>query len=283
MFKHLSRWASVPISALIGVPIAMGATPAGASDVHLFSTCSAIKASLLVATDGDYLLYKGGNLFTAYCYNMATEPREYIDLANTGTSANFSQYTAGGASPGTNVRTSFTKLRIDPGSLTVDIGDLTFASSTGLLRHGGGATVTSMPYSVAMSCVAPSNAAGIGNINLQNTPFQVKSTFAAGGSSATGSATVSSDDQMVDLRGGGFCGWITPAPTLFNPFNPSPGMYDLKLGCATSPVASVPGQICLQVGKAKHFTEKASPGHGMMVLYEGHPVATVNSKDQLRS
>jgi hypothetical protein len=283
MFKHLFRWTSIPISALIGVPMAMGATPAGAPDVHLFSTCSAIKASLPVAPDGDYLLYKGGNLFTAYCDNMATEPREYIDLAKTGASGNFSQYTAGGASPGTNVRTSFAKLRINPGSLTVDIGDLTFAASTGSLSHGGGVPVTSMPYSVAMSCVAPNTAAGIGNINLQNTPFQVDSKFAVGGSSATGSATVSSDDQLVDLRGGGFCGWITPAPTLFNPFNPSPGMYDLPLRCATSPVASVPGQICLHVLDKKYVTEKASPGHGMTVLYEGHPVATVNSKDQVRS
>jgi hypothetical protein len=282
MKKHLFGWASVLISALTVVPMAMGATPADASPVHNFSTCRAIKEALPAARDGNYLLYNGGNLFTAYCYDMATTPSEYIDLAET-TGANYSQYTAGGASPGTDVRTRFTKLRINPATLAVDIGDLTFASSTGQLKHAGTTTVTSMPYGVAMSCVAPGDNSGVGNIDLQNTPFQVDSTFALGGSQPAGSASVSPDDQVVDLRGGGYCGWVTPAPALYNPFNPNPGMYHFMLRCATNPVASVPGQVCVRVGKAMDITEQMHSGQGMTVLYRGHQIAVVNSDDQVRS
>jgi len=34
--------------------------------------------------------------------------------------------------------------------------------------------------------------------------------------------------------GGGYCGWITPSPAAYNPFNPSPGDYRLQLTCAKS-------------------------------------------------
>ncbi len=163
------------------------------------------------APDGDYLLYNSGNLFTVYCDDMSSNmPREYIDLVKTGYGANFSQYTAGGASPGTNVRTMFRKLRINPASLTVDIGDLTFASSTGSLKHSGSVKVTSMPYGVAMSCTAPQAANGTGNIDLRYTPFQVNNAFTVGGSNAKGSAAVTQNKQLVNLSGGGYCGWITP-------------------------------------------------------------------------
>lgn len=280
MKKHFFGWAAVLISALTVVPMAMGAAPADASPVHLFSTCEAIKEGQPAARDGNYLLYNGGNLFTAYCYDMAATPREYIDLAETA-DANYSQYTAGGASPGTDVRTRFRKLRINPETLAVDIGDLTFASSTGQLEHVGTTKVASMPYGVAMSCAAPGDNSGVGNINLQSTPFQVDSTFALGGYLSAGSVSVSRDDQVVDLRGGGYCGWVTPAPALYNPFNPSPGMYQFKLRCATSPVASGPGQIC--VGKATDITEQMHSGQGMTVLYRGRQVAVVNSDDQVRS
>lgn len=72
---------------------------------------------------------------------MAGTPREYLDLAATGENQNFSQYTAGGASPGTN---------IDPTTLTVDVGDLTFATSTGKLQHSSVTRGPSSPYVTSM-------------------------------------------------------------------------------------------------------------------------------------
>jgi GON domain len=286
LFRH-----SLPILALSVVPMAIASMPAQAapvpgSSVHFYSSCGDIRRHLVKAPDGDYLIYDNGNLFTVYCDDMSSNmPREYIDLGETGYGANFSQYTAGGVSPGTSVRTSFTKLRVNPASLTVDIGDLTFASSTGSLTHSGSVKVTSMPYGVAMSCSAPQAANGTGNIDLRSTPFQVNNAFTVGGSSAKGSATITKDKQVVALNGGGYCGWIAPshAPQLFNPFNPTPGMYDLTLSCSSGSVSTAPGQICFRVDSLKGLTARPGPGNAVDVLFHGSPVATTNRAGQVQA
>lgn len=248
MPKFSFRRLAIVLALAIALPTAGAVAAHAAADQLIPGTCQEIHNRIPFAPDGHYVLHNNGNIFTVFCYDMAGTPREYIDLAAVGTDVNFSQYTAGGASPGTNVRTAFTKLRIDPATLTVDIGDLTFASSSGSLRHAGSTTVTSMPYGVAMSCISPGNAGGVGNIDLQGTPFQVNNSFLVGGFAATGSATVSSADQLVDLSGGGFCGWIAPAPPVFNPFNPSPGEYHLVLSCASGPLSHIGRQLCIHIG-----------------------------------
>lgn len=218
-----------------------------------FASCHDIRAAFGFAPDGEYPLVAGNTLLTVFCYDMAGTPREYIDLARTGSDANFAQYTAGGASPGTNVRTSFTKLRIDPATLTVDIGDLTFATSTGRLQHSSATRgpsspfVTAMPYGTAMSCT--SSASGLGDINLQGTPFAVDDTFLTGGFAASGSAAVSPDKKTVALHGGGYCGWINPAPAMGQPFNPQPGNFRLNLACAPTDPQAIPagGQYCYKL------------------------------------
>lgn len=284
MARFLFR-SSAALLVLSAAMLAIGEIPAQASNVHLFSSCRDIESIFPYAPDGDYVLYNNGNLFTVYCYNMATAPSEYIDLAETGQDVNFSQYTAGGASPGTNVRTTFTKLRVDPATLTVDIGDLTFASSTGSLRHSGYVTVTSMSYGVAMSCIAPTVTGGVGNINLQDTPFQLDNPFKVGGFEAAGSARVSSRHQLANLRGGGYCGWIAPALAPTNPFNPSPGMYQLKLSCAQhSPVIPARRQLCIHIGHVARVTEQVQRQHGhttVALQYDGRPVATLGADDQI--
>jgi hypothetical protein len=240
---------SASLLALSAALLAIGEIPAHAAPATstLFGNCQDIKNLIPGAGDGNYVLFDNDTLFTVYCNDMAGTPSEYISLAETGQGLNYSQYTAGGASPGTNVQTTFTKLRINPATMTVDIGDLTFASSTGSTSNGS-TTITSMPYGVAMSCTAPQTADGVANIDLQNTPFQVDNSFAVGGFEATGAATVSADNQVVNLTGGGYCGWITPAPELYNPYNPSPGMYQLKLSCAQNPVVLETGQVCIDLG-----------------------------------
>ena len=237
---------AIAVPAICAIPARAAGMPARGAFPFTAASCKDIHNSHPHAPDGNYILFNNGNLFTVYCYDMTGTPREYIKLATTGPTANFSQYTAGGASPGTNVHTTFTRLRIDPATLMVDIGDLTFASSTGSLRHGS-TTVTSMPYGVAMSCTAPQSANGVGNINLEGTPFEVGSTFVAGGFQAAGSATVSPDHQMVALKGGGYCGWISPAPPLFNPFNPAPGEYHFQLSCAQTVIPKT-RQFCVHIG-----------------------------------
>lgn len=196
------------------------------------ANCSDVKAANASATDGSYQIVLDGAALTVYCAGMSTTPQEYISLAMTAVDENFSQYTAGGAGAGSDVRTSYTKLRINPTpvstsplTVAVDIADQTFSTSTGSLSQGS-TPVSSMPYAVAMACTAPDDANGIANLDLRGTPFTVVNTFQIGGFLAAGAATVVSP-QVVNLTGGGFCGWDAPAPE-FNPFN-NAGGYDLQL------------------------------------------------------
>jgi hypothetical protein len=115
--------------------------------VPALASCAEVPAIVPFAPDGDYLLGTGDTILTVYCHDMAGTPRGYVTLRQVGPDENFSQDTAGLASRGTNVRTSYRTVRIDPATLRVDIGDTTFASSTGSLVHANsGTVVTTMPY-----------------------------------------------------------------------------------------------------------------------------------------
>ncbi|TDC09710.1 hypothetical protein E1267_06680 [Nonomuraea longispora] len=264
------------------LPVAAQA-PAHAAALPVFSTCQDVRRTIPLARDGTYLLINNGNVFTAYCHNMATTPAEYITLARTGQDVNFSQYTAGGASPGTNVRTTFTRLRVDPRTMTVDIGDLTFASSTGSLRHAS-TTVTSMPYGAAMACTG--RADGRGNIDLRDTPFRVSETFVTGGNAPAGSASVSARNQVVALQGGGYCGWITSAPVMYNPFNPRAGTSHLELRCSRNRTSFTRDQICVRLNDGAPVTtqvrRQGSQGR-VIVQYGDQAVAVLGTDGQVRS
>jgi len=173
-------------------------------------TCAEIKANDPGASDGEHELHVGkdpSKPWTAYCHDMATEPKEYLPLVNVDADHNFSEYATKG--PGTTVLTHFTRVRIDPLTLTVDIDDVTFSESTGMLMHV--VVVTSMPYGVAQSCDGPGMANGAANIDLVGTPFKVADSFCTAGSAAAGDAVLGSDEQVVDLTGGGNCGWTGPS------------------------------------------------------------------------
>jgi hypothetical protein len=195
------------------------------------ASCAGVHAIAPLAPDGDYVLVTDDTILTVYCHDMAGTPREYVTLPNTGPDQNFSQYTAGLASRGTNVRTSYRKVRIDPATLRVDIGDTTFATSTGSLVHSNsGTVVTSMPYGEAMSCTYRPD--GVGNIDLRGTGLTVVDPFIVRGFPApVGSATFSAGNQVVDLVAGAYCGWISAAPE-GPPYNTTPGDFRLDLACA---------------------------------------------------
>jgi hypothetical protein len=187
-------------------------------------TCAAVKAAMPDATDGEYTLYVAGDEsrpWTAYCKDMATAPIEYLPLVNVEDGRNFSQYT--NADPeGADLRTAFTRVRIDPKTLVVDIDDLTFSTSTGEVNHGG--PVTTMPYAVAEGCSTEVD--GVANIDLVGTPFKVIDPFCTTGADADGGVVFSSNDQVVDLTGGGYCGWTGPTRgdgCVDNPQNKSSG------------------------------------------------------------
>lgn len=235
MFRRIS----VAVMAVAATMFA--AAPATAAPAQLPSNCAEIRASVPLAGDGNYVLITDSRLVPVYCHDMAGTPREYVTLNN----LNFSQYTAGGAAPGTNVRTTFTKVRIDPETLTVDIADLTFATSAGRLQHGGD-TVTAMPYGVAMSC--DGGASGVGRVDLGGTAFVLADTFVVGGAGPSGGAVESPDGRAADLAGGGFCGWLNPAPVLYNPYNPATPTYQLELACGPySTLDVLLGRACVDL------------------------------------
>ena len=205
-------------------------------------TCADVLAADPSATDGTYTLYVARNLrkpWTAHCRDMrGRTPKEYIPLMMVGLRFNFSQYTAGGASPGTDVRTSYSRIRIDPKTLLVDVSDQTFSASSGQLTNSGGPVVTSMSYAAAMDC-APQGwgvPTGVGNIDLRGTPFAVRpGIFGQGPPSAgkwCGGVTYSDRDQVVDIKGGGWCGWWAAGPANYgqsgSPFN-GEGGFQLQL------------------------------------------------------
>ena len=194
------------------------------------ATCQEIKAEHPSLTDGAYTLHLNNDPalpWIVYCANMDTAPAEYLELEVVGGSANFSSYPKGPSQSGTDVTTHYTRVRIDPATLDVDISDQTYSTSTGEHNHGS-TQVTSMPFGVAMSCDgSPSGAA---NIDLTGTPFAVAANeFQNGGTgSSGGTSTYSSDNQIVDIAGGGYCGWRVSSPGLYNPFN-AKGDFQLQL------------------------------------------------------
>jgi hypothetical protein len=100
--------AAIAVPAACAVPARAAAKSAHTAFAAIPGSCQEIHNRHHHARDGRYVLYNNGNLFTVYCYGMTGTPREYIKLAAAGPNANFSQYTAGGASPGPDVRTTFT-------------------------------------------------------------------------------------------------------------------------------------------------------------------------------
>ncbi|ACY15569.1 S8 family serine peptidase [Haliangium ochraceum] len=220
-------------SLFIDPPVSPCVADPGAPGCDQPASCAEVLARDPAATDGEYTLYIGGDEgqpWTAYCHDMAGTPAEYLTLVNTGGDSNFGQYTAGGSSPGTNVRTSYTRVRIDPADMSIVIVDKTFSTSTGSLDHGGTA-VDRMSYAIAMSC--DSSDSGVANVDLRGTPFAIDGEFCQGGFNSVGGTTVSANDQVADLTGGGFCGYTAPvvpgAPNCPGGFNDQPSQHRLPL------------------------------------------------------
>lgn len=184
-------------------------------------TCAEVKSHVPGAGDSTYTMYLGGDAdrpWKGYCADMATTPHEYLSL----TGMNSAQYASGGASQGTDVTTTYDKVRFDPASLKIDISDRRFSNSTGKLTHSNTTTqVTSMPYAVAMDCQGNNNAGGLALIDLTATSFALTgpAEFAQGGDHPGGNAKLSAGNQRATITGGGNCGWNGPRGLPINPFN----------------------------------------------------------------
>jgi len=183
-------------------------------DLAYPASCQEVRALNSDAVDGNYTIFLNNSPqgpFSIYCHNMTAEPAEYLPLVFTAESQNFSRAATGGAYGGTDVITWFSRLRIDLGTMIVDPEDHTFATSTGHIV--GAHDLTELPYAVAASCRARNDSSGTANVDLRSTHFSLDPSvvFALGGSFGStyypgGTTTFSSDRQVVDLTGGGYCG-----------------------------------------------------------------------------
>lgn len=223
-------------------------------------SCQDIKSANPSAADGQYTLYVNGDTskpWTAWCHNMAGTPAEYLSLPSTGSSLNFSQYTAGVHNGGgSNVRTLFSKVRINPTTLSVSTGDQTFSTSSGLLWHGD--AVTSMSYAAAMNC--DFNSPGLGNVDLRGTPFAVApDQFVAIGYYASGGATYSSNNQLVDLWNYGECGWMS-VQGADHPFNGRGAQLQLQYAPPPPPPAQpTSGSFNYNASNTNSATQNTTP------------------------
>lgn len=195
--------------------------------------CEQILVGTPGAADGEYTLYANNDParpWQAWCLHMDQQPVDYLILPMSGEGQNFAEYVPGEGG-GTIVRTSYTRVRIDPYCLQVRVGDQTFSSSTGALMHND-TMVTSMPYAVAMDCISPNSSQGRANIDLRGTPFKVpQASFVGEGYMSNTSETRSEGDQVVNLTGGGYCGWLRPLVGIYTyqePMNGWNGPFQLE-------------------------------------------------------
>ncbi len=190
------------------------------------ASCARIRAINPSAGDGEYTLYLGGDgrfPLTLYCHDMATNPREYLTLTNSGGSANFALI----AYPEGALITHYQKVRLDPATLVVDVADQTFAT-TQMPVPGyspiAEANLADYPvlwsnYGYAQGCNRNRTGAPLGaaNIDLMDTPLALAESVAfvsSGVVVGSPQADISLDRQTADLTVDGRCGQMAPAGPL---------------------------------------------------------------------
>ncbi|WP_224242468.1 GON domain-containing protein [Hyalangium gracile] len=214
---------------------------------HAASSCAELHAQDPSAQDGNYTLTLGSRAVEVYCHDMAGTPSEYLNLPNTGSTTNYSHYGQGPNTSAGGQKTWFTRVRFNPGDLTLTVTDTTFSTSQGWKRFGSNYAYASA-LGDAGDCVDAWSQTGRANVDLRGTPFGIApDQFQVFGYMAAGSATYSSASQVVDLQGGGYCGGIIPPTANLQLFwqpascaelhaqNPSApdGNYTLTLGSRT--------------------------------------------------
>jgi len=177
-------------------------------------TCLAAKQANPGAQDGDYTLYVGGDgnkPWLAYCKGMATTtPTEYLTLTQPGSNAsakvNYSEANHTPPGLGRDIFTYFSKIRVLPGTLQVDITDQSFSS----INNNVPPSSPKQPYANAGGCRA-ADAKATGNVDLRGTPFTVgQNQFITDGWNPHGTWAYNSHDQVVNLMGYGYCGGTHP-------------------------------------------------------------------------
>ncbi|KAL9647839.1 hypothetical protein ABK040_008114 [Willaertia magna] len=109
----------------------------------------------------------------------------------------------------TDVITKWFKVRIDVNNLKLNTGDYRFTKSKGFSYHH---MQTHVAYGSCFGCEAPHVADGHAKCDLTGTPFKFNKNhfgFKHEGYLSNGTWEFKENDQIVDLKGGGYCGWTT--------------------------------------------------------------------------
>lgn len=202
--------------------------------VPVAATCQEVLYENPRAPDGEYPLHcpEARVTFSVWCHNMASgSPKEYLSLSFENNNA---QYLCGPRCmsrhpTSSTVTTSYTKVRINPCNLTVDVTDRTFSTSTGSITHGS-QVITSMPFGTAGSCEdsGTQNHPGRASVNFQGSPLAISSTWLHQGASSYGSVVFTPGHQSASIEGGGFCGENAPVGfRIYDP--PSTSQWVLQL------------------------------------------------------
>jgi hypothetical protein len=205
--------------------------PGFAAAGTLPQSCAEVRQQNPAAADGVYTLALQGRTARIYCADMAGSPKEYISLVNTGGNFNYSfspgahvvYYTRSYLIFGHDALTNYRKVRIDPVTLVVDQKDITFADLTSIGANGNDPqnpnfkpTPRTADYAVASDCYNLGSARGRANVDLIGTDFAFDDgvVFAVGGWAANGSVSMDPGRQVVNMTGGGWCGWAGPTGPL---------------------------------------------------------------------
>lgn len=114
----------------------------------------------------------------------------------------------------------FTRIRINPMTLVVDVADRSFAiftnsTDTTCLQTTPDCQQSIYPtvvsYAVARSCMPLDTSSGEANVDLRETPFHIAGTdtsmfTAEGPGGGDGTVTLGTARKIADVRGGGDCG-----------------------------------------------------------------------------
>lgn len=175
------------------------------------ASCQEVVDAALGDADGEFTLYVSGDPqkpWTAWCAGMPDQPTEYLTFAAQGIRDNAGYYPCHGYSAGTPVKTTFTRVAIDPATLIVDPHDFTFSQSTGLCNTF--TVLTELPWGYAGSCGGRPD--GRASIDLTGTPFVVRpDAFMVEGWLASGTANYAAGGRRISLNGGGSCGSMSPS------------------------------------------------------------------------
>jgi hypothetical protein len=160
-------------------------------DTVAFASCGAAD----VVNGLAMIRVRGGSVVQLYCAGG----KEYLLLPNTVGFNNYGQIQT--------IFTFFCAIRLDPATLLVDVGDLTFSSTEGVVSTWNG--IDRVGYGYAGDC---SDDTGRGKIDLRSTPFAIDESakWILVGWYPKGNSTVHSGRQIADLSGDGTCGSIVP-------------------------------------------------------------------------